>query len=349
MADPSLKPLSTEVPSKPEFVDNREVKLVQALCTHLDWLEKTYAQPTELCVATGYFNPEGFALIAERLEKLKSVRLLLGAEPVPPPVKPIRMPGDPLGPRFEEKLVRRELSRQQEGLERDRNLMDFAPGADKAVQRPLSFLASGKIEVRRYEKSFMHGKAFLFATDNEGVVAGSSNFTAAGLTSNLELNLGRYDPTPVAKVRHWFEFLWAEAVPFDLAKVYEARYEAYAPYLIFLRVLWERYKDELEEERRGEGERIRLTTFQTDGINRAFRILDVYKGVLISDGVGLGKTFVGGEILRRVIEENRQRALLVAPAALRDGTWERFRDRHQLYVETISYEELANESQTVTK
>ena len=59
----------------------------------------------------------------------------------------------------------------------------------------------------------------------------------------------------------------------------------------------------------------------------------------------LGKTFVGGEILRRVIEENRQRALLVAPAALRDGTWERFQDVHQLYMEVISYEELANESQ----
>ena len=345
MADPSLKPQAAEVPNKPEFVDNREVKLVQALCAHLDWLDKTYAQPTELCVATGYFNPEGFALIADRLERLKSVRLLLGAEPVPPPVKPVRMPGDPFGPRFEEKLVRRELARQQEGLERDRNLMDFAPVVDKSVQRLLGFLASGKIEVRRYEKTFMHGKAYLFATDNEGVVVGSSNFTAAGLTSNLELNLGRYDPTPVEKVRRWFESLWAEAVLFDLAKVYEARYEAYPPYLIFLRVLWERYKNELEEEKREEGERIRLTTFQTDGINRAFRILNVYNGVLISDGVGLGKTFVGGEILRRVIESNRQRALLIAPAALRDGTWERFQDRHQLYVETISYEELANESQ----
>jgi hypothetical protein len=151
-------------------------------------------------------------------------------------------------------------------------------------------------------------------------VAGSSNFTAAGLTRNLELNLGRYDPTPVAKVANWFEDLWTEAAPFDLAKVYEARYETYAPYIIFLRVLWERYKNEMEEEERAEGARIRLTTFQTDGISRAERILDKYNGVLIADGVGLGKTFVGGELLRRVIEDNRQRALLIAPAALRDGT-----------------------------
>ena len=94
-----------------------------------------------------------------------------------------------------------------------------------------------------------------------------------------------------------------------------------------------------------QGARIRLTTFQNDGIGRAERILAKYNGVLIADGVGLGKTFVGGEILRRVIEDNRQRALLIAPAALRDGTWERFRDIHSLYMEVISYEELANESQ----
>jgi phosphatidylserine/phosphatidylglycerophosphate/cardiolipin synthase-like enzyme len=75
--------------------------------------------------------------------------------------------------------------------------------------------------VRRYEKAFLHGKAFLFASD-EGVIAGSSNFTAAGLTRNLELNLGRYDPTPVQKVREWFESLWDEAVPYDLAAVYKA-------------------------------------------------------------------------------------------------------------------------------
>jgi len=66
-----------------------------------------------------------------------------------------------------------------------------------------------------------------------------------------------------------------------------------------------------------------------------------YKGVLIADGVGLGKTFIAGELLRQAIEFRRQRALLIAPATLRDGTWERFAARFQLYIECISYEELA--------
>lgn len=333
------------LPAKAEFVDNIDLSMAQALCAHLDWLHATYAQPIELYIATGYFNPEGFAILAPRLNRLKHVRLLLGAEPVPPPNKPIRMPGDPRGDRFEQKLVDNALSLQTQGLERDRDLMEFEEKTDKAVGTLLDFIDSGKLEVRRYEKSFLHGKAFLFATENEGVIAGSSNFTAAGLTRNLELNLGRYDPTPVGMVKDWYEKLWTDAVPYDLARVYAERYEPHLPYLIYLRVLWERYRNDMEDERRLEGERIHLTTFQNDGISRAQRILDRYNGVLIADGVGLGKTFVGGEILRRVIEENRQRAVLIAPAALRDGTWERFMDRHQLHFEVLSFEQLASDIQ----
>ncbi len=101
----------------------------------------------------------------------------------------------------------------------------FEEKTDKAVGSLLEFIESGKLKVRRYEKSFLHSKAFLFATENEGVIAGSSNFTAAGLTRNLELNLGRYDPTPVGMVRQWYEQLWEDAVPYDLAKVYAERYE----------------------------------------------------------------------------------------------------------------------------
>jgi superfamily II DNA or RNA helicase len=328
---------------KPEFVDNREITLAEALKAHLDWLHETYKQPVDMAIATGYFNPEGFALIADRLERLARVRLLLGAEPIPPPAQPLRMPGDPPPDRYETKLVAEALDRHAKGMERDRNLLEFSPETDRAIRRLLEFLASGRIEVRRYEKAFLHGKAYLFASE-EGVLAGSSNFTAAGLTRNLELNLGRYDPTPVRKVQQWFESLWAEAVPYDLASLYQARYDPYDPYLIYLRILWERYKDELEEEAKS-ATRIPLTTFQNDGIFRAQRILEKYNGVLIADGVGLGKTFVGGELIRQTVEDRRQRALLIAPAALRDGTWERFKDHFQLYIETVSYEQLANDSQ----
>lgn len=329
---------------KPEFIDNRDGNtLAGALCAHLRWLAQTYAAPVELAIATGYFNPRGFALLADDLQGLARVRLLLGAEPTPPPATPRRKPGEPRGEQYDARRVRRALQAHERGLAEDRDILGFTVEVDATLQRLLDFLESGRIEVRRYEQSFLHGKAFIFAGD-EGVISGSSNFTAAGLIRNLELNMGRYDPTPVRKVQDWFDDLWEQASPYDLASIYAARYVEYDPYLIYLRVLWELYGEELEAEH-GTDAAIPLTTFQNDGVFRSKRILERYNGVIVADGVGLGKTYIGGELLREAIQDRRQRALLIAPAALRDGPWDRFRDHYQLYFESISYEQLADEWQ----
>lgn len=328
---------------QPEFVDNRNGNtLERALLARLEWLAANLREPIDISIATGYFNPEGFGRIADSLEKLGKVRLLLGAEPVTPPARPVRHLQDPRGERFEAKLLRDALAQNQEGLLRDRDSLAFAPSTDRAIKRLLQFLASGKLEVRRYEQRFLHGKAYIFQ-NGQGVIAGSSNFTSAGLVSNLELNLGQYQPAVTQQVETWFEELWAEAAPYDLAALYEARYEEYDPYIIYLRVLWERYHAELDTERGRDGI-LHLTRFQTDGLDRARRILEKYNGVLIADSVGLGKSFLAGELLRQTIERDRKRALLVAPAALRDGSWARFKHRFQLGVETISFNELADEA-----
>src|SRR5206468_5599524 len=142
---------------------------------------------------------------------------------------------DPRRPRFEAKLTRDALDAKHQGLLRDRDRLEFTPATDRAVRDLLDFLKSGRIEVRRYEKQFLHGKAYLFAAGN-GVIAGSSNFTAAGLQWNLELNLGQYQPAVAVQVERWFEDLWAEAAPYDLATIYQARFAEYEPYLIYLRV-----------------------------------------------------------------------------------------------------------------
>ena len=63
--------------------------------------------------------------------------------------------------------------------------------------------------------------------------------------------------------------------------------------------------------------------------------------MLVADEVGLGKTFLAGELIREASLDRRQRVLVITPATLRDGPWKAFRSEFNLPMELISYEELA--------
>ena len=327
----------------PVFVDNRDGNtLARALTSHLGRLRGLGHSPSDLSVASAYFNPQGLQLIAREVGHIERIRLLLGVEPAPEAVRVHRGPFDPPEPEFTRKRVRGDLEKQERGLRHDRDLLPFQVEDDRAVRGLLDFLKSGRVEVRRYERHFLHAKAFVLRGEERGVIVGSSNLTRAGLSTNLELNLGHYGDPLIGRVEEWFDELWDEAIPFDLAALYEELFAEYPPYLIYLKVLWHLYHEELALEEQDTGA-LPITSFQRHGVWRARRILDTYGGVLIADGVGLGKTFTAGEIIREY-RERRQRVLLIAPASLR-GTWTKFLHDYQLLVEQVSYGELANDRQ----
>lgn len=332
---------------KPEFATNRaDDRVADALNSHLEFLRTTLAKPAELAVATAYFNSGGYALLANELDHVSKVRLLLGAEPQVIEGKVRRLKDSPNPARAPRAQLRRVLEGHARSLEDDRDLLGFTIEADSGGRRLVEWLQSGKVEVRRLEDAFLHGKAFIVTTHDEGVIAGSSNFTYAGLAKNIELNLGHYQPHVVRLVTEWFEELWNRANDFDLASLYEARYEPHLPFVVYLRMLYERYGEEIRQEAAAEGiPRIHLTSFQRDGLFRGRRILEERGGVLIADEVGLGKTFIAGELIRQAVEERRQRVLVIAPATLRDGPWRKFLEQHQLGVQCISFDELADDRQ----
>ena len=329
---------------KPEFLVNRDGETVaDAINAHLSFLLATQVQPFELAISTAYFNPGGFGLLADSLEHIGKVRLVLGAEPEGPE-RELRHLDPTSGPQeAEHARFRRALDGLTRTLEADRDLLGFSLEEDNSATRLIHWLRTADVEVRRYENGFLHGKTFLVTTNDEAAVVGSSNLTYAGLAVNNELNLGQYQPTVVQQVRHWYEDVWANSAAYDLASIYEARYLPHTPYLIYLRMLWERYGAEIEREV-GTEAAIHLTTFQQDGVWRAQRILEDKNGVLVADGVGLGKTFIAGELMRKAALEDRQRVLLVSPAALRDGPWRAFIADKLLPVESVSYEELSADS-----
>ncbi|MXY54179.1 MAG: helicase [Gammaproteobacteria bacterium] len=108
-------------------------------------------------------------------------------------------------------------------------------------------------------------------------------------------------------------------------------------------MLWQLYGDEVEEEAR-EDDNLPLTSFQKHGVARALRLIRDTGGAIVADEVGLGKSFIAGEIVQ-MYRERRQRALLICPAAVRDAVWRKFLARFQLYVECLSFEQLAADHQ----
>ena len=327
---------------KPELATNRAGRTVAgALNGYISHAATDFVGGARLDVASAFFNVGGYALLADSLDRATGVRLLLGAEPAAPERRPRALGVESLSvERAFQQRLRRALESHQRDLASERDLLGFTPEVDADVRRLVSWLRSPDVEVRRLEDRFLHGKAFLVSDRSHGVMAGSSNFTRAGLTSNVELNLGNYSPHVVRQVQDWFEELWAEAAEYDLAGVFAPRLEPHAPYLIFLRMLWEMYGDDLDAEAGGAAH-IHLTSFQTDGLWRARRILEERGGVLIADEVGLGKTFLAGELIREAAIDRRQRVLVVTPAMLRDGPWRAFQSAHNLPMELVSYEDLA--------
>ena len=63
-------------------------------------------------------------------------------------------------------------------------------------------------------------------------------------------------------------------------------------------------------------------TNKKHGVARALRLIRDTGGALVADEVGLGKTFIAGEVMQ-VYREQRQRAMLICPAAQRDSTCNR--------------------------
>ncbi len=328
---------------KPELAVNRGQQTVAgALNGFISHAATGFLGGACLDIATAYFNVGGYSLLADALDHATGVRLLLGAEPNPPESRRRALRSESANPqRAARTRLRQALEGHEHNLLVERDHFGFTFEVDSTTRRLVKWLRSENVQVRRLEGRFLHGKAFLVGDRSHGVVAGSSNFTYAGLATNLELNLGNYSPHVVGQVQDWFEELWDEAEEYDLASLFEARFEPHAPQLVYLRMLWEFYGEELEAEAAAEGApQIHLTSFQSDGLWRAKRILEERNGVLIADEVGLGKTFLAGELIREAVQGRRQRVLVITPATLRDGPWRAFIHEHLLAVELVSYEDL---------
>lgn len=285
--------------------------------TGLRYLEDWTEISTHFDIATGFFEIGSLLALDGKWQQLDKIRILMGNETTL---------------RTRKALTKALEERTQETL--DGSLED-AKGQNpflKGVEAIAKALSSGKIECRIYTKDKFHAKAYIThgrqAVVGARALVGSSNFTAPGLSQNIELNVQIQTGADVALLQDWYEEHWEDAEDVsDLAmKVIERQIRAYSPFEVYAKSLRELFR----------GHSLTGNEWdQTD--SKMFPYLDQYQkeaywamvdiarrnnGAFLCDGVGLGKTFVGLMLIERLILHERKRVVLFAPKAAKEGVWE---------------------------
>lgn len=281
-------------------------------------MRQALKDPPSLSIATAYINPGGFSLLADELNQAPRIRLLLGAEPDPAVTRSIEAhhPDAPA-------VLQAALESHAGWLSASSDAMGFTKDSVETAKLMVVWLesttddGSARVEVRRYAHGFLHGKAFIAeGALNPEMLAGSSNMTYAGLAKNAELNLAG-DHDQVARSLEWFEHYWEQSSEYDLAALYKAQWAPYTPWQVFVRMLFELYGHTLADDKSFQSSLFELTSFQQDGVIRMKRLLKSLNGVLVADEVGLGKSFMAGELIREATEELKQHVLILSPASIK--------------------------------
>jgi len=159
----------------PFVIDNQQYTMAEVLNGLL-----AEHRGRSLDIATAYFNVGGWQLLRTGLQGLGNLRLLLGDEPET---------GLDLG-------LHEQGAKAVKGLIRELANSSFNEKTLRLVEDLIAFLRQEHVQVRLYQKGFLHAKCYLFYNgggfarfEPVAAIVGSSNFTHAGLLSNKELNL----------------------------------------------------------------------------------------------------------------------------------------------------------------
>ncbi|MYD65521.1 MAG: hypothetical protein F4X26_06015 [Chloroflexi bacterium] len=306
-------------------------------------------------IAVGYFFISGFGAVSDELSRLEKVRILVGRADRPvleavaaglqqPDALRARLEGDALVQRRERPAIARDaVERIADGVA----LLPQTKDSEHAVAALREMVASGRAEVRAYRRSPLHAKAYLCWYDDHAepgaAVVGSSNLTLAGFSGNTELNVRVTGDAEMAALREWFGALWDDSE--DISEELRVKLElswALAetpPYHVYLKALYELYHsgagaEELPLPPRDE----ELANFQLDAVRRGLAMIDMHGGCYVGDVVGLGKTFIGAELLRQLqfSYPHDGRPLILCPAGL-IPMWRAFSQRFNLDAEVISH------------
>jgi len=281
----------------------------------------------------GYFRTSGFYLMYPAMNDIEKIRILVGLNVDKKTIQIIQeAENEHMSFDMSHKEVKDEFT---EDVAEEMQNSEDSFRVEQGVKTFIEWLKNGKLEMRIYPEAPIHAKVYIMRKDMEkvpdqfgSVITGSSNFSKAGLVNNLEFNVELKDSRDVEFALEKFESLWEKSIDITdeyIETINEKTWlrEDITPYELFLKTLYEYFKEEINEDKNETWEEMlpdgfMTLEYQTDAVIQAKKILNAYNGVFIADVVGLGKTFICAMLAQRL----KGKKLVICPPVLKDY-WER--------------------------
>lgn len=279
-------------------------------------------------VLVGYFRASGFYLIQDAFEKIEKTRILIGINTDKQVVDMFEETQEEIK---EFNLSNKEsISEYKKDLEKEFEKSADTENVENGVNKFISLLKNGKLELRIYTKQPIHAKIYImrdfeYSPDFGRVITGSSNFSKSGLVNNLEFNVELKNSSDVNFALDKFEELWKESVEINQECVDTIENKTWiksdiTPYEMYVKFLYEYFKEEINDDLIDMGKDSSKYNpdgfvplqYQRDAVIQAKRILEKHNGIFISDVVGLGKTY----ICAMLGQELEKRSLFLCPPVL---------------------------------
>ncbi len=284
--------------------------------TGLRYLEEWCGIAKAFDIATGFFEIGALLVLDQKWQPLEKIRILMGAETTHRTRKALL-----------EAVQSRAVEILDGSIESDKQANPFLHG----VPAILEALRSKQIECRVYDRDKFHAKAYITHAKLEVVGAqalvGSSNFTAPGLTKNIELNIQVQSAREVAQLQEWFEEHWENArdVTDSIIETVSRHTQLYMPFDVYAKALQEFFSGHELTATEWDESRSKmfpnLDRYQQEAYWALMKIARQHGGAFLCDGVGLGKTFVGLMLIERLVLHEGKRVVLFAPKAAKEGVW----------------------------
>ncbi len=191
----------------------------------------------------GYFYMSGFHALYKSLENTEKIRILIGINTEQEVYNLLELSSaetkDKIGTLIEEEF---------ENSDDNKNV-------EEGTRKFLEWINSRKLEIRAYPSQNIHAKLYIM-TFKEGdrdvgrVITGSSNFTIAGLRNNIEFNVELKNSADYEYAENKFNELWEKSVEVNEKYVETITNKTWlnqdiSPYQLYLKFLYEYFKDEL--------------------------------------------------------------------------------------------------------